>query len=227
MQYNNPLKHKLIALALVTPATALAGDTGPKEVIPEPLPPEPAPEWNWFAGASGGYLLDFDETMYHAHFGVDLPSRGAWQHSLFAEVGWTETDDSYTFQPDGTAIVNSELEILPVTLNYKAERQFPNGLNLYAGAGVGFAHLDSETNARFPAGFSPRTVSRGDSDTVFAAQVFAGLGYDITEQFEVYGGARWIYLDDSDVPAAPGTPRAAVQSFDDDVLIEAGVRFNF
>jgi hypothetical protein len=46
----------------------------------------------------------------------------------------------------------------------------------------------------------------------------------VTDSFEIYGGARWIYLDDSNVA---GVPAAGVAGFEDDFLGEVGLRFNF
>lgn len=212
-------------MATFIPCIALAGSSAKsaksaKVVIP---PPEPAPQWNWFAGASAGYLVDFEEGMYHGHIGVDFPTRGAYQHSLFAEVGWTETDENFTDSVTEDR-VNSELDILPVTLNYKFERQFACGLNAYIGAGVGVAFVDYEATIR---NLTPVVVRNSGDDTVFAAQIFAGLGYDVTENFEVYGGARWIYLDDANTGSFAPATRPGATAFDDDVLIEAGLRYNF
>ena len=226
---NYKLRKYLASLAAIAPLTALAGPSAKtaKDVIPAPPPQEPAPLWNWFAGASAGYLLDFEEDMYHGHIGVDLPVRGAWRHSIFAEVGWTETDESFIYEPDGIATVDSDLDILPVTLNYKLERDFSSGLNVYFGAGAGIAYVDYESTINQPPGFTPGVVNNSGDDTVFAAQIFAGLGYDVTPNFEVYGGARWIYIDDADTGSFAPAPSPGATAFDDDVLIEAGLRYNF
>lgn len=216
----------LILSGLLITGSSLAG--GAKEVIPAPPPPEPAPEWSWFVGASAGYLMDFEEPMYHAHFGVEFAGRSAWRHALFLEAGWTEGEESSLFQVDGMGIATSELEVLPVTLNYKLERAFDSGFYVYGGVGAGVAFLDSSTTARFPAGYTPRVRRAETSDEVFAAQIFAGMGYHVTPDFELYGGARWIYLDDQDAPSIPGLPgRQGFGSVEDDVLVELGLRYNF
>ena len=211
---------KIILLSLVLGSAAHAG-TSAKEVIP------PAPEpslWNWFAGASAGYLVDFEEDMYHAHFGVDLPKNGAYQHSIFLEVGWTESEDSTTFNatsfPGGSATVRSETEIIPITINYKIERAFTDRFALYLGGGIGFAFVDYESTTTNGLGVSNPTVS--EDDTAFVAQIFGGVVYNVSDAFELYSGARWIYVDtDFAVPAG------GVQALEDDVLLEGGVRFNF
>ncbi|GAA5480584.1 hypothetical protein Hhel01_04112 [Haloferula helveola] len=198
-----------------------------KEVIPPPPPPEPA-LWNWFIGGSAGYLFDFEEPMYHAHLGIEKSCNDISSHALFLEVGWTEKDDTYLSQPIFVGDfrvrlgLTSDIEIVPVTLNYKYERMIANRLNFYIGAGVGIAFVDYD--ATLTAIGSPAApVSTGDSDEVFAAQVFTGLVFDVTEHFEIYGGARWIHIDDGDIMYSP----IGVQPLEDDFLGELGIRFNF
>lgn len=204
----------------------MAGTPSSKEMIPPPPPPEPASLWQWFAGASAGYLFDTEEPMYHIHLGVEFPSSSAWKSALFLELGWMETDLATPFPrglfPNaGPGVTNSDLEVMPLTLNYKIERQITGGLSFYAGAGAGIAFIDSSTYTSFA--FAP-AIYGDDSDEVFVAQVFAGLVYNVTEAFEIYGGARWIYLDEPSFATVPGVQLA---SFEDDVLGELGFRVNF
>ncbi|WP_193213696.1 outer membrane beta-barrel protein [Luteolibacter marinus] len=219
------MKRTILSFVLLS-GVALAGSSS-KEVIPPPPAPEPA-LWNWFAGASAGYLVDYEEDMYHLHLGIDLPSRCEWQHSVFLECGWTSADDSFVTPPvtvgdsQFSLYLDSEVEIVPLTLNYKIERKFKEKLSAYVGAGIGVAFVDYEATAAALGGGGP-TANFSDSDTVFAAQVFAGLAYQVTESFDLYGGARWIYLDDSDISVAP----VGVGILEDDVLVEAGFRVNF
>ncbi|MEO0018854.1 MAG: hypothetical protein RLZZ522_2137 [Verrucomicrobiota bacterium] len=44
--------------------------------------------------------------------------------------------------------------------------------------------------------------------------------YNVSPAFEVFGGVRWIYMDDTDI-------RGVNVELSDDVLFEAGLRFNF
>ena len=52
------------------------------------------------------------------------------------------------------------------------------------------------------------------------AQVFAGIGYDVTPNFQVYGGARYIWVDNTDLLGVSVDPG-------DDVAFEIGARFRF
>jgi opacity protein-like surface antigen len=238
------MKNPLFALLLAGGA-AFAGSPS-KDII------QPAPAaggvWSWFAGAGIGYLFDYEEEMYHGHVGVDTPwNWGGWRSAFFLEVGHAETEDSVwvndpTFgngnnplpvRPRGTpgggggpvgpvtVPFASEFSMVPVTLNFKLEREIANHLNFYFGAGLGVAFTSFDGYADFAR--VPDLYTSSD-DEVFCAQVFTGLGYDVTEAFEVYGGFRWIYLDDTSVAGAPAT---GIAQFEDDFLGELGLRFNF
>ena len=219
------MRNPFIAFMLVA-GTAMAG-TSSKEVIPPPSTPEPS-LWRWFAGASGGYLLDTEEAMYHLHVGVDMPYDWAgWKPSLFLEVGIAETDDitSIVDPTIPTAVVTtpliSDFQFVPLTLNFKLERQLVSGLHFYAGLGAGVAFTQFDGYANFATG---PDFSISEDDTVFYAQIFAGLGYDITDHFEVYAGARWIYMDS---PEVAGLTTGVAGFDDDDVLVEGGLRITF
>lgn len=192
-------------------APALAGTS---QVMTESTPPPPAPEmWTWFAGATGGYLLDFEEDMYTLQIGAKSPwSFSGWSVALFGEVGWTENHDDInrSFALGGDE--QSHMDIVPLTFNVKLEHLISGGLSGYIGGGAGASYVDADINSPFP-GFD---IS--DDDWVFTGQVFAGLAYHVDEKFEVFGGARWIYFDD---------PKFAGASLGDDVLIEGGLRYHF
>ena len=196
--------------------------TPSKAVIPPPPPPAEPSLWNWFIGASAGYLVDFEEPMYHVHVGVDTPwNVGGFDVALFAELGYTEKSENFSFlvqDPQMSAPVfitqqgKASVDIIPLTFNVKLERPIAQNLNFYVGAGLGVAFVDLKVSS--PSG------SVSDDDTVFAAQAFAGLVYNVSPAFEVYGGARWIYLDDGDLFGSSA-------DFGDDVLLELGLRYNF
>jgi opacity protein-like surface antigen len=205
----------LLALTLSLPAFA----GSPSKQSLQPLTSEPA-LWNWFAGGSVGYLVDAEEEAYHLHLGVDTPwTVGGFNVAIFGEVGYTEEagSETYFYGEDyysdlDIERVNYSLEIVPLTLNVKLERSIGQNLNFYVGAGAGVAFVDFSAR-----GFGE---SVSDDDTVFMFQAFAGVSYDIHPSFQVYGGARWIYLDDSEffgIDVDSG----------DDVLLEAGLRFKF
>jgi opacity protein-like surface antigen len=186
--------------------------------------------WSWFVGGSVGYLVDAEEVMYNAHVGVDTPwNVGGWNVAIFAEVGYAEIDDSYQDYPDRlpalvsattSPVVHTETDIVPITLNVKLERPIADKLNAYFGAGLGIGLVDVSGSSSYTTTVSDVSNNYSDDDTVFTAQVFAGLSYNFCPAFEVYGGARWIYFDDAKIDGSN-------LDMGDDVLFELGARFNF
>lgn len=210
-----------VLACLAAPAFAGSG----KEVVAEPQPQPSLLEW--FAGASVGYLTEFEEPMYHLHVGQDTNLQlGGWDFAWFLEIGYAEKEESGggstlpvlppSFDLDeleqALALTSGsyDLSIMPVTINGKFERSFAQNWNVYAGAGIGMAQVDLDV--------SPGIVS--DDDWVFTAQVFTGVQYDINESWEVYGGARWMYFDDAEIGAF-------TLELEDDFLLELGARYNF
>jgi opacity protein-like surface antigen len=215
---------KFALLTLVLAAPAFAG-TSSKAVI---APASDPCLTSWFLGGSVGYLTQAEEPMYNLHVGV---TNSCWNlfgfnASLFGEVGYTEEDDSSNhllFIPNrrrgGTFVTLSDkvdMNIVPVTLNFKLERALVGNLNAYFGAGLGVSWVDMDRDVSN--GFS--TVSSSESDWVFTSQVFAGLGYNVTQNCEIYGGARWLYLSNSKV----GNQTVSLGS---DCLLELGARYKF
>ncbi|MEI6176985.1 MAG: hypothetical protein WCS43_08845 [Verrucomicrobiota bacterium] len=239
------MKHILLAtLALAIPAF---GGTTSKQVIA----PAPAPcLFTWFAGGSVGYLTELEEPMYNLHIGTDTCwSIGGWNIALFGEVGYTQSSEDYNGGRPNTppapifsggsfslsevqgflsdyangfngATAGYDLEIMPLTLNAKFERALTGNLNGYFGLGLGVARVDFSAYALG----GPLNGSFSDDDWVFTGQLFAGLSYNVTPAFEVYGGARWIYYSDADF--SDGRNSGTLE-MDDDFLIELGLRYNF
>lgn len=236
----------ILFLPFVLALPAFAG-TSAKEVIA----PAPAPSpclFTWFAGGSVGYLTEFEEPMYNLHIGTDTCwNLGGWNVALFAEIGYTEKDQDWsgrqleiTPQASGpdfnggdsfsvddledalSSLANNgydasyDLSIIPITGNIKFERQLSGNLNAYFGGGLGAARVDLSIDTDL-GDFS-------DDDWVFTAQIFAGLNYNVTQNFEIYGGARWIYYDDASFSDNGGE---GTLNLDDDFLFELGGRFNF
>ena len=157
---------------------------------------------NGYIGGSVGYLSEFDDAMYTLHFGEEIYSSDRSSHSLFLEVGYA-TDDFKEFG------INVDVEMIPVTFNYKFELAIANRLNWYVGGGVGAAYIEASAG------------SISDSETYFLGQVFTGLEFDITESFEVFGGVRYMYIRDTKFKDFDS------DSFEDSAFFELGLRYNF
>jgi len=103
-----------------------------------------------------------------------------------------------------------DIEIIPITLNYKYEDVLINNINYYIGVGAGLAIVDIDLSAG--------NSSTSENDTVFYGNIFAGLIYNVSETCEIYGGARLIIMNDFKGLDSP---------LDDEIHCELGARYNF
>lgn len=172
----------LIPIALAMPLHA-----GVSEVVTQQQTYSAPNPWEWFAGGSVSYLFEYDEPMYSLNAGVKSPwSPLGFRTSFFLEAGYVE-DDNESQIPLGVSGIDSDLEFVPVTANVQFEKALGNNWGIYFGGGVGAAFTDL------------KVLNVGhDHDTVFAAQAFAGVNYTIAQHSEVYAGARWIHIDDTE-----------------------------
>jgi len=232
----------IIPLVLALPV--FAGTTAKQTIAP---PPPPCLV-TWFAGASVGYLTELEEPMYNLHVGASNScwTMGGWNVSLFGEVGYTTKEDSYSRQtsPGLTAyapppVLRSgsvsqmgdalqavanyyggssgyDLQVMPLTLNIKFEHQLTGSLNAYFGAGLGAAWVDLDLTGG--------GMKLSDSTWVFTSQVFGGLNYSVTPNFDVYGGARWLYFSDASLSDAGYSTKLKLGN---DCLLELGLRYKF
>ncbi len=231
---------KLTTLATITGlalvATAQAGEeTSAKQVI---APIAALCDWSWFAGGSVGVIDgdDWDEDIYTLHIGKERKCAGdKCSQAIYLEVGFTDSDfREVTVEPLiivdqdlGTELTTSttDIEIIPITLNYKYECELSDKVNWYAGAGAGIALVDVDTKSSAqqfdgsggPIG-SPSSSSDSDDDTAFYGHIFAGLVYNVSDTIEVFGGARYIFMDDV---------LGGESLLDEEVHYELGARYNF
>ena len=236
----------ILLLPFVLTLPLFAG-TSAKQVI---APPNPC-LMSWFTGASVGYLTELEEPMYNIHLGVTNTCwvLGGWNVSGFVEVGYTTKSEDYSPRDHETppiyvpnrisldvdqmgqalqyaadyynAHTSYDLDIVPITLNVKFERAISGDLSAYIGGGLGVAYVDLDLSGHSIQGPS---LSASDSDWVFYSQVFGGLSYKVTPNFEVYGGARWIYMSDASFSAYG---ESATLELGSDCLLELGARYKF
>ena len=213
---------KLTTLATITGlalvATAQAGEeTSAKQVI---APIAALCDWSWFAGGSVGVIDgdDWDEDIYTLHIGKERKCAGdKCSQAIYLEVGFTESD--FTESEGGVSeeppiTTSTDIVIIPITLNYKYECELSHKLNWYAGAGAGIALVDVD----FEESSSNGSISESDDDTAFYGHIFAGLVYNVSDTIEVFGGARYIFMDDV---------LGGESLLDEEVHYELGARYNF
>lgn len=229
----------LTLMAGLTLATAVqaGSDYSAKgqEVTPSPAAPC---HWTWFAGGSIGYLTEANEEMYTLHAGAEYRSRANnnISHALYLEVGFTNLEDSGFRSLAGprSGEFETDVDIIPLTLNYKFEDALTDRINWFAGVGAGVAFSDADVKLTRRNG----SVNKdSEDDTVYFGHIFAGLTYDVNDSFEIFLGARYIFMEDTNfnINLGGGNPANNAASdvlrggsdINDDVLIELGARFNF
>ena len=197
------MKHNtLLAVAalLAIPSGLQAGEAVTTTTHSYQAPMTTTQHQGWYLGAGVDYMFDSEEPFYNGHVGYDFGNGS----SLFLEAGWLgEEEDASLLVP-----FSADVDIIPVTINYKYEWMFNDSFGLYVGAGLGASNVDISAG-----------LASGD-DWSFTAQVFAGLVYNVTPNFEIYGGVRYLWIDDVDLAGA------SLDSLDD-VGLGAGIRFNF
>lgn len=221
------MKHvTLIATIGSVTAIAFAGEPAPVQTAPAPAPAL----GGWFAGAGFGQFdsegslgeltndIDFD--MYSLHIGRNLGTQFlGCDLATYLEVGYLDGDTNATIPaplpippllPLPPTVADVDVEIIPITLNLLAERTLFYGIKGYISGGIGYAFTETSFSGN------------SDSDGGFYAQASIGLAYDINEQWEIYGGARYIYLGDLEIGGGLGDAE-----LDDSVGYEIGLRYNF
>jgi len=207
-------------LPFVLTLPVFAGTTAKEVIAPAPNPCL----LSWFAGGSVGYLTEFEEPLYSIHFGVtdSCWNIAGWNIALYAEVGYTQKDKTDRFNglidDEITRFkLDTDLQIVPITANIKFEHQITGNLNAYIGGGLGGAWISANETLNGPNGSRDRT----DTYWVFTSQISAGLSYNVTQACEIYGGARWMYLN------SPNLFGESVTIDNNQWLFELGVRYKF
>ncbi len=230
------MKHILL-LPFVLALPAFAG--------PSPSQPMAPSLYTWFAGASVGYLTELEEPMYNLHVGTDTGwDLGGWDVAFYAEIGYAGKDEDWSGGGDGddfdledsdnfelgdlenllsdiadltSSDTGYDLDVMPITLNVKIEHLITGNLSGYFGAGLGAARVGLDADFGVFGDVS-------DDDWVLTGQLSTGLNYNVNQNFEVYGGVRWIYYDDA---SFGGDEISGDLELGDDFLLELGARFNF
>ena len=165
-------------------------------------------------------VSDVDLNMYSLHFGRSLACPEGFDLSAYLEVAWLTGDMDVegiaTNLTEGPAFGNElvlfretlDIDIVPVTINFKAEHNIYGPIGGYLSGGVGYAW----TNV---SGFGS-----DETDGGFYAQLAAGLVWNVTESVDLYGGGRWVYLDSLDF----GDTELAL---DNQLGWEVGARYKF
>lgn len=174
------------------------------------------------AAPAGGYGLqtqvdDVELNMYTLHFGRDLGSFSGFDLAAYLEVGWLTGDMDLGINyisPVGvvTNVFSDSLDVdvVPVTINIKAEHALFGPVGAYASGGIGYAWTMVQSDSG----------GIDDNDGGFYAQASAGLVWNATESFDIYGGARWVHFESLDFGDSGF-------ELDDQIGWEIGARYKF
>ena len=139
-------------------------------------------------------VSDVEFDMYTFHFGRDFGCNSGFDMAAYLEIGFLTGDmtvSSDLITPDGNINLfrdTLDLDIVPVTANFKVEHVVYGPVGAYLSGGIGYAWTNVESD---DLGFD-------ESDGGFYAQAAAGLVWNVNESFELFGGARWAYLEGLD-----------------------------
>ena len=148
---------------------------------------------------SSASVSKVDFNAYTLQVGRSLTNTNGWDLAAYLEVGWL--DGSMDLNASGTegliAVIpwsareRIDIDIIPVTLDFKVEHQIYGPIDGYVTAGAGYAW--SKISA----------LGQDTRDGGFYGQASAGLIYNICERFELLGGARWSYLSHVNIGDTP------------------------
>ncbi len=158
-----------------------------------------------------------DFNVYTLQVGRSLSNANGWDLAAYMEAGWL--DGSMDIKGSGTIAVPGlpawsatervNIDIIPVTLDFKVEHAIYGPVEAYLTGGAGYAWTKVS-------GFGSTTHDGG-----FYGQVSAGLIYNVCEEFELFAGARWYYLSHVNLGDTTG------ELNNEKIGWEIGARYNF
>ncbi len=162
-------------------------------------------------------VSDVEFDMYTFHFGRELGCASGFDMSAYLEIGWLTGDMTYGLNyispGDGKVSIfrdSLDIDVIPVTINFKAEHVIYGPVGAYLSGGVGYAWTNIESD----------DFDMDESDGGFYAQAAAGLVWNVNESFELFGGARWVHLESLDFGDSGF-------ELEDTLGWEIGARYNF
>lgn len=197
------MKQPTFLPSLALSAIALTGLSSAAEIRQTSF--STAGEAHWFAGASAAYLFDAGEPMFSLSLGRRLDwSPSGWEVDLYLEGGRIEDDNQFGIALD-SPLLESDVQIVPITGNLRFGKRFTPNFGAYCGLGAGAAFTEIITDH-----------ADRDQDVVFTGQLFAGLNWYLGQTSELFVGGRWIYFSD-----------AEKHEMKSDGAVELGYRWHF
>jgi len=160
-----------------------------------------------FIGGGAGVVdteLENSATYFYLQLGGEfqLESDDRFNTNAYFEYGNITSD----VNSEG---VDVDLDYHLFTANFSASYTYNNLVWIELGAGIGAA---TTTLSALGVDFD---------ETVFVGQVFANIGFDINEQFQLYAGLKYIYTGDAEVVSGVEVDGLS------DLAVQAGLRISF
>ncbi len=186
-------------------------------------PSEPGP-----IGAGINVDLDSD-VAYTAAVGYSVDLDGPLDPRFEFEYSYRENDiDQININGNNTSNngpAGGDFEVQTYMVNALVDYDTGTGFKPYLGVGVGVA--DIEANGNYLNGGGVQFNLR-DSDTVFAAQAIVGTSYELANNIEVFGDARYLATSEAEFERANALGATTGHDGDFDAFtISTGVRYKF
>lgn len=165
------------------------------------------------AGFEAGYLTDNQDTYWAGRVGWQFNTGASLTHQVEVELGYTKHTDIVPFGLAPNDDVPARSELMPLTINYRAETTRADKLGFYFGAGLG----QTRVRASMP-GSGVLLITR--SESMFTVQAFTGLNYKITPTATLDLGAKYLWLNEVKMLSNRIT-------IDADLALTAGVSIRF
>jgi opacity protein-like surface antigen len=119
----------------------------------------------------------------------------------FDSVIFDEADGEFTGLAGEEFDLGGDISILTGMVNAIAGLPLGGIFRPYIGGGIGAAHVNAEADIsnQPPAFPGTNAFHLDDSDTVFAAQAFAGIDVTITDNVAIGGRVRYLHLNGIDL----------------------------
>lgn len=177
-----------------------------------------------------GINVDFDSDIaYTAAIGYSLDLEGPLDPRFELEYSYREQDiDQLNINGNDTANngpSGGDFEVQTFLVNAIVDYDLGNGFKPYVGVGVGVA--DVEANGNYLNGGGVQFNLR-DSDTVFAAQGIAGASYEVTQNIEFFGDARYLATSEAEFERVNALGASTDHDGDFNAFsINTGIRYKF
>lgn len=223
------------AALLISSAPAFAGGLGAEVVEPAPMAPAMAPspapsDWYVSVFAGGHQFQDVETDFYRDSYSVDFDTGFVAGFTVGkkisdtlrveGELSFARSDANELDYYSDIYSVDGDLDATYLLANVWYDFPTSGPLGYYAGGGIGAAKVEADTT------FDGNSYGYGPGETKLAAQLGAGVTYDLSQSLALDMGYRYKYVADVDFDDNDGEgvyTGADVESHS----LQVGLMYNF